>query len=272
MLNGTVHKIPKDLEEALLGSKSAESAWHDITPLARNEWICWIVSVKKPETRIMHIQRAVSDLAKGKRRPCCWAGCPHRNKKITSVILKDMKTNTQTGFVPFIVALIIALSVGGGVVAYRAQEHKREAKLEQELKIEAEKDSVDSKLAVEGGSKSSESINSNKKYEYEDRDEDEDDDDRSTQTSSSGSQTTPTTTAKTYSLAEIKTHNTKASCWTVVNGSVYDVTSWISKHPGGQMAITSMCGIDASAAFNGQHGGQARPVSELASFKIGALK
>ncbi len=86
-------------------------------------------------------------------------------------------------------------------------------------------------------------------------------------------QTTPvaTSTAKTYILAQVATHKDATSCWTTINGSVYDVTSWISQHPGGQQAILGLCGIDGSEAFNGQHGGQARPASELASFKIGTL-
>lgn len=75
---GVVHTLPADLRTALLSAPSALAAWEDITPLARNEWICWIISVKKPETRAHHIARARAELAKGKRRPCCWAGCPHR--------------------------------------------------------------------------------------------------------------------------------------------------------------------------------------------------
>lgn len=76
---------------------------------------------------------------------------------------------------------------------------------------------------------------------------------------------------KSYSLAEVALHGTPASCWTAVDGSVYDVTPWISEHPGGAARIISMCGIDASAAYNGQHGGQKRPANELAGFRIGAL-
>lgn len=76
--NGTVHKVPIDLRKVLTSSKALREAWEDITPLARNEWICWIVSVKKDETRKHHIKRAEEELVKGKRRPCCWAGCPHR--------------------------------------------------------------------------------------------------------------------------------------------------------------------------------------------------
>ena|ERR1700675_3218682 len=75
---GVVHKLPADLKTALLAAPKALAAWHDITPLARNEWICWVTSPKKPETRTHRIQRAKEDLAAGKRRPCCWPGCPHR--------------------------------------------------------------------------------------------------------------------------------------------------------------------------------------------------
>jgi uncharacterized protein YdeI (YjbR/CyaY-like superfamily) len=75
---GVIHTLPADLKKALTSSLKTQAAWQDITPLARNEWICWIISVKKEETRKHHIKRAVEDLAHGKRRPCCWAGCPHR--------------------------------------------------------------------------------------------------------------------------------------------------------------------------------------------------
>ena len=77
--NGIVHKVPSDLREALVSSTKALAAWEDITPLARNEWICWTVSVKLLETRKLHIKRAISQLVGGKRRPCCWGGCPHRH-------------------------------------------------------------------------------------------------------------------------------------------------------------------------------------------------
>ena len=73
-----VHKIPADLKKALIFSSKALAAWEDITPLARNEWICWVESVKKPETKKLHIERTQRELVEGKRRPCCWGGCPHR--------------------------------------------------------------------------------------------------------------------------------------------------------------------------------------------------
>jgi len=78
---GTVHKLPDDLHRALLSSPEALTAWQDITPLARNEWICWTVTVKKVETRKDHIRRTVAELKQGKRRPCCWIGCIHRVDK-----------------------------------------------------------------------------------------------------------------------------------------------------------------------------------------------
>lgn len=78
---GTAHKLPEDLRKALTSSKAALDTWEDITPLARNEWICWVQEVKKIETRKEHIQRLISELKEGKRRPCCWIGCIHRKDK-----------------------------------------------------------------------------------------------------------------------------------------------------------------------------------------------
>ena len=75
---GTVHKLPSDLKEKILSNRVVLNTWESLTPLARNEWICWVVSFKKLETREKHLKRLSEDLAKGKRRPCCWAGCPHR--------------------------------------------------------------------------------------------------------------------------------------------------------------------------------------------------
>lgn len=75
---GVVHSVPADLKEALTVAPAALAVWESITPLARNEWICWVISVKKDETRKEHIKRLISELKEGKRRPCCWAGCIHR--------------------------------------------------------------------------------------------------------------------------------------------------------------------------------------------------
>ncbi|RAK62861.1 YdeI/OmpD-associated family protein [Phenylobacterium kunshanense] len=78
--SGVVHETPDDLREVFLSDPEALARWEDITPLARNEWICWVESVKKPETRRKHVERAREDLKAGKRRPCCWPGCPHRER------------------------------------------------------------------------------------------------------------------------------------------------------------------------------------------------
>ena len=75
---GMVHKMPADLRKTLISVPIAQAVWGDITPLARNEWICWVTSGKKAETRSIRIEKALSKLKGGMRRPCCWAGCPHR--------------------------------------------------------------------------------------------------------------------------------------------------------------------------------------------------
>lgn len=78
---GVAHKVPADLREALTSDHKALAMWESLTPLARNEWICWITFVKQDKTRKHHIKRAVTELKEGKRRPCCWLGCIHRTDK-----------------------------------------------------------------------------------------------------------------------------------------------------------------------------------------------
>jgi uncharacterized protein YdeI (YjbR/CyaY-like superfamily) len=74
-----LHSLPKDLNTALKTNKLLLTTWQTLTPLAKNEWICWLTYVKKPLTRQQHLSRLTNDLKQGKRRPCCWPGCPHRN-------------------------------------------------------------------------------------------------------------------------------------------------------------------------------------------------
>lgn len=78
IVQSDLHKIPMDLKELIESSKELKYAWKDITPLARNEFICWIDSAKKTETREQRIKRTCEELLSGKRRPCCWPGCLHR--------------------------------------------------------------------------------------------------------------------------------------------------------------------------------------------------
>ena len=78
---GTVHELPADMQKAILANNKITEIWEDLTPLARNEWICWTITVKQQKTRDEHIKRVVSELKEGKRRPCCWIGCIHRTDK-----------------------------------------------------------------------------------------------------------------------------------------------------------------------------------------------
>jgi len=80
ILAGTVHKMPADLKKALIAHPDSLKVWDDITPLARNEWICWVEGAKLIETRKRRVERTHTELLEGKRRPCCWPGCMHREK------------------------------------------------------------------------------------------------------------------------------------------------------------------------------------------------
>lgn len=84
LTGGTVHRLPADLKRALVADTKARVAWQSLTPLARNEWICWTVTVKQQKTRDEHVKRVVSELKEGMRRPCCWIGCIHRKGKAIS--------------------------------------------------------------------------------------------------------------------------------------------------------------------------------------------
>ena len=75
---GPVHKIPADLRKVIHSSKAMKKEWENLTPLGRNEWICWVEEAKKDETRNHRIERTHNEIMQGKRRPCCWAGCIHR--------------------------------------------------------------------------------------------------------------------------------------------------------------------------------------------------
>ncbi len=79
--SGVVHNVPEDLRKALSSDSKALALWESLTPLARNEWICWTTFVKKEETRKEHVKRTISELKEGIRRPCCWIGCIHRTDK-----------------------------------------------------------------------------------------------------------------------------------------------------------------------------------------------
>lgn len=85
---GVAHSVPPDLRAALVADPPALALWNGLTPLARNEWICWTISVKRPDTRQEHVARVVTELNEGMRRPCCWIGCTHRTDKPMSATQK----------------------------------------------------------------------------------------------------------------------------------------------------------------------------------------
>lgn len=96
--SGVVHELPEDLLKALQADADALAKWESLTPLARNEWICWVVSVKKQETRDDHVARVCPELNEGMRRPCCWLGCIHRTDKAISPSVQGIlnKKNKST--------------------------------------------------------------------------------------------------------------------------------------------------------------------------------
>jgi len=76
--SGSVHQLPSDFKKAIELDSKVKDLWIDITPLARNEWICWVTSAKQEETRKRRIDVGLDKMRKGMRRPCCWQGCSHR--------------------------------------------------------------------------------------------------------------------------------------------------------------------------------------------------
>lgn len=82
--SGVVHETPADIRKALVADPKVMPLWQDLTPLARNEFICWVENAKQFETRNRRIKRTCEELLEGKRRPCCWIGCIHRTDKAIS--------------------------------------------------------------------------------------------------------------------------------------------------------------------------------------------
>jgi uncharacterized protein YdeI (YjbR/CyaY-like superfamily) len=85
---GTAHRLPTDLRTAILAKPKVHALWEDITPLARNEFICWVENAKQVDTRQRRVRRTCEELLEGKRRPCCWVGCIHRKDKAMSATQK----------------------------------------------------------------------------------------------------------------------------------------------------------------------------------------
>lgn len=90
LAQGTVHQVPDDLRAALTSDPALLSLWQSITPLGRNEFICWVEDAKQAPTRARRIVRTGEELMEGKKRPCCWAGCIHRTDKKPSKWQQDV--------------------------------------------------------------------------------------------------------------------------------------------------------------------------------------
>ena len=90
LLQGTVHQVPADLHDAIVADSAALELWQGLTPLSRNEFICWVEDARQPATRQRRVQRTREELLEGQRRPCCWAGCIHRTDKAPSRWQQDV--------------------------------------------------------------------------------------------------------------------------------------------------------------------------------------
>ena len=90
LAEGTVHQVPDDLRAALTADPALLSLWQALTPLGRNEFICWVEDAKQPATRARRILRTGEEMLEGKKRPCCWAGCIHRTDKAPSKWHQDV--------------------------------------------------------------------------------------------------------------------------------------------------------------------------------------
>lgn len=169
----------------------------------------------------------------------------------------------QQSYISILIGVIIILGVGGLVFSQNSER----------ILSPSPDSSGDSALTDTESSSHEDELEEDEDLE----DEDESDDDSSGSSSSGGSTSgtteTPTTPPSSGGItaADVASHNSRTSCWSSINGSVYDLTSWIPKHPGGEQRILSICGIDGSAKFNGQHGKSSKIAGILAGFKIGVL-
>jgi hypothetical protein len=91
ILSGILHEVTEDINQALQENLNLLEKWNNLTPIQRNEWICWITIVKRPETRLNHIRRMLEEMQTGHKTPCCWPGCPHRNPKAQKWFGKKVK-------------------------------------------------------------------------------------------------------------------------------------------------------------------------------------
>jgi hypothetical protein len=92
---GLVHDLPADLFNALTKTKEITGLWENLTPIGRNEFICWVEDAKQQKTRARRVNRTIDELLEGQKRPCCWAGCIHRTDKKPSKWQQDVLIDKQ---------------------------------------------------------------------------------------------------------------------------------------------------------------------------------
>jgi hypothetical protein len=90
-ISNFLHDLPLDLNNVISKTAGLQEAWDKLSPLAKNEWICWVTIVKQERTRKEHKDRMISEILEGKKRPCCWPGCPHRRKSAEKWFSKQAK-------------------------------------------------------------------------------------------------------------------------------------------------------------------------------------
>lgn len=162
---------------------------------------------------------------------------------------------TTKTLVTGVIAIFIFVGIGYVVISPKA----------------AEREAAD--LAAFRAGQSAESRDGGVAFDEDDssyRSEHEDDSDDAKE-AAKGTDTTPTPESNRYTFSDVQSHGDATSCWTVVNGGVYDVTSFITKHPGGAKRILDMCGRDATADFEDEHGGERKPEAMLSDLFIGTL-
>lgn len=190
----------------------------------------------------------------------------------------------------FVLGSIVTFFVIGGITLY-AETHDDDVLEEKEAIVttrnEFEDDLADDVVAPRVDRDDDDDSDEYDEDEDDDEEEDDDDDndDRSrgsavATTAVSVKSTTPAVTKtspspavpmKTFTLAQVATHNTRESCFTSIAGKVYDLTSYIDMHKGGVREIMSVCGRDGSILFSSQHGGSAKPEQALSTLLIGTL-
>lgn len=155
----------------------------------------------------------------------------------------------MNNLISIIVGIVLVLGVGG-IVLWQTRDQGGES-----VPVS------DTSSAVNDTNTASDDSNDDDEVEFED----------GTVQGGTPSASTGGTTSAGITMAIVAQHSTRTDCWSAINGSVYDLTSWIPKHPGGERAIVQLCGVDGSAKFNGQHGGDSGKAKILTGFKVGVL-